>query len=69
MCALAKDMANNTLSVDDYEHSGEDGLDQATVNPDGSVTVTDFSVKYVKMFHRKTRANGASRRGSTGSCF
>lgn len=57
LCSLAKSIANNTLSISDFENSGDADVGSAVVNPDGSVTITDWLTPYVKMFHPKTRTN------------
>ncbi|OAA34929.1 LysM domain protein [Beauveria brongniartii RCEF 3172] len=57
LCSAAKAVANGTLTTSDIDHAAGEGGSSAVKNSDGSVTITDFSVAYLKMFHPKTRAN------------
>ncbi|KAM3446251.1 hypothetical protein MY3296_009850 [Beauveria thailandica] len=57
LCSAAKAVANGTLTTNDIDHAAGEGGSSAVKNSDGSVTITDFSVAYLKMFHPKTRAN------------
>ena len=53
LCDIAKAVENNTVGV----QSAIDDAFNVTTNPDGSVTITDFAVRFNKMFHPKVRAN------------
>ncbi|OAA78457.1 LysM domain protein [Akanthomyces lecanii RCEF 1005] len=57
LCSAAKEVANGTLTTKDIDHAAGEGSSSAVKNSDGSVTITDFSVAYLKMLHPKTRAN------------
>ncbi|PMB67896.1 putative glucan endo-1,3-beta-glucosidase [Beauveria bassiana] len=57
LCSAAKDIANGTLTINNLENAGGQGGSSVVKNSDGSVTITDYSVAYMKMFHPKTRAN------------
>ncbi|ATY64012.1 LysM domain protein [Cordyceps militaris] len=59
LCAAARQVANGTLTISDIEKTGDvgAGAGAAVKNSDGSVTITAYSVAYLKMFHPKTRAN------------
>ncbi|KAH8744127.1 LysM domain-containing protein [Diaporthe sp. PMI_573] len=55
-CDVAKGVASGAIPTG----SGDDDTvyhDDVTRNSDGSVTITDFEVRFTKMFHPKTRAN------------
>jgi hypothetical protein len=55
-CDVAKSIASGVITTgpgdDDMVYNGD-----VTRNSDGSVTITDFMVRFSKMFHPKTRAN------------
>jgi hypothetical protein len=55
-CDVAKGIASGVITTgpgdDDMVYNGD-----VTRNSDGSVTITDFMVRFSKMFHPKTRAN------------
>ncbi|TQV92116.1 hypothetical protein V2A60_004415 [Cordyceps javanica] len=57
ICSYAKDIANGTIAITEFQGSGGSGPDQAVRNSDGSVTIMDWSTRFEKMFHPKTRAN------------
>jgi len=54
-CDVAKGIASGQIATgsgDDTVYSGD-----VARNSDGSVSITDFQVRFMKMFHPKTRAN------------
>ncbi|KAL2017482.1 hypothetical protein VTK56DRAFT_2078 [Thermocarpiscus australiensis] len=58
LCSVAKAVANGSVSAQDVANSGGDGLNLVGApGADGSVSVSDFRVRFTKMFHPKTRAN------------
>lgn len=57
LCSAAKDIANGTLTINNFTAAAGQGGSSVVQNSDGSVTITDYSVAYMKMFHPKTRAN------------
>ena len=57
LCDMAKAIANGTMSAADFMSIAGDPVSGITQNPDGSVTIQDWYVRFTKMFHPKTRAN------------
>lgn len=57
LCSMAKEIAAGDMTAAEFTGSGGVGMDQVTVNSDATVTVIDFVVRFMKMFHPKTRAN------------
>lgn len=56
LCDAAIGIANGTITAQDFLNNEGAGA-TVTVNNDGSVTIADLDVSYIKMFHPKTRAN------------
>lgn len=57
LCYIAKDIANGTLTVADYQKIGGPDAGQVVQFADGSVLITAHWTAFKKMFHPKTRAN------------
>lgn len=56
LCDVAIGISNRTIASQDFLDSEGAGA-TVTVNSDGTVTITDLDVNYLKMFHPKTKAN------------
>ncbi|KAL6702737.1 hypothetical protein ACN47E_000971 [Coniothyrium glycines] len=54
-CDIAKGLATGQIATGTGSDTVYDG--EVTRNSDGSVSITDFVVRFTKMFHPKTRAN------------